>query len=259
MIRDDTFDGLISDVAVAEEKARQTAHEPSGRISASMMGNVSQWSVLKLLGVPSKDYEPYLLRKFARGNQAEEWFVKNMLKTAPWPKYGQQMEVSYRGGIGFVDMPELVQEDSIVRYRPHEVKSVTNLKYKRLTKGLVRSGVEATGPDTHHILQVAYYALALDSIDAYIHYVASDDLRVASWYIPNVAVYKPEIDAEIDAIQTALKTGKLPEFKAKQPWQEKLDYSQYPQFAGMSAERIENVLSMEYPSAWVKLKGGGDG
>lgn len=257
MIRQTSHDEQISAMVVEAEKRRQTAHEPSGRISASMMGNPTQWNVLKLLGVPSKEFEPFLLRKFARGNQVEEWFVDALQKISKQPfTYGKQMEVSYRGGIGFVDAPELViNEDKTFRVRPHEVKSVTNAKFKRIAQGYPRRGIAATGPDENHVLQVAYYALAMDSPDAYIHYIASDDLRVATWYIPDVEIYRPAIDAEIDAIDQAFVFGRLPEFQSKLAWQDNRLYSAYPQFAGMTATEIEHVLEQEYPEAYKKLKG----
>lgn len=257
LVQVEAYDVQINEVAVAAEKRRQAAHEPSGRISASMMGTPTLWNVLKLLGVPSKEFEPYLLRKFARGNQAEQWFVDMLQSTAKQPfVYGQQMEVNYCGGIGFVDVPELVvNEDKTFRVRPHEVKSVTNAKFKRLTKGFVRKGVAATGPDKHHVLQVAFYALALESPDAFLHYIASDDLRVATWHIPDVNVYKPEIDGAITAINQVFIFGELPEFTAKMDWQEKIEYWPYPDFFGLSAKQIEARLEQDYPHAYSKLKG----
>lgn len=247
-MRTDEYDSAINTVVTAQETNRSQYRTPSGRISASMMGKPVLWNVLKLMGIPTKEFDPYLLRKFARGIQAEEWFTGNLIKSEPF-RYTTQQRVSYRGGIGYVDLAENKQS----YIKPHEVKSVTNMKFKRLTKGFVRKDIQATGVDLHHALQAAYYALANESPDFTIHYVASDDLRVASYELIT-ADYQVQIDDMIDRIEDALSRGQIPEFESVVDWQNNKTYWDYPELYGMNAMQIETYLQANHKQAYDRLK-----
>lgn len=246
-IQTSEYDDKINEVALRDELSRQEYHTPSGRISASMMGKPVLWCVLKLIGIGNKDYDAFTLRKFARGNQAEDWFVNALARSEPF-RYATQMKVSYRDGVGYVDLAEKLDY-----VRPHEIKSVTNMKYKRLVKGFVRKGIAATGPDIHHILQAAYYGLALNSPDFVIHYVASDDLRVTSYEL-ETAEYRARIDSHIDRIEACLQSGVLPEFEPIADWQNVKTYWDFPEFYGLTAREIESTLQEKYPEAYERLK-----
>lgn len=253
-VKDMRWDAAISALTVKEEAQREAEHNPSGKISAGMMAQPVLECVLKLIGVPGKAVEPYVLRKFARGRQVEDWLVEQMQKAFPGV-WEAQKEVEYRGGIGFID---LFHKDDKA---PHEVKSVTNLKFKRITQGAFdkdQFGKRVKGepkPDAGHVLQATWYGLATGSEYIYLHYVASDDLRLHSLKIPTSA-NAAQVDDHILQISMALDRGQLPGFHGFLGWHGMSEYSNYPQFVDLTSEQAEALLKESYPNAYKKLKEG---
>src|SRR5574343_1128221 len=72
------LDKYIEEKLVAENEKDSLQHVSSGKLSASMLGQPTQWQVLKVIGVPGDSLEEYVTRKFARGNDVEEWLVNQM-------------------------------------------------------------------------------------------------------------------------------------------------------------------------------------
>jgi len=235
---------LIDDKVVALDAAKRAAHEPSGKLSAGMLAWPIQWSVLKLLGVEDTPPDTYALRKFARGNQVEDWFIDLVAEEG----CVTQKEVDYRGCIGFVD---LVTDDGF----PHEVKSVTNLKWKRIVQGYKSKNVPPAGPQYSHALQAGFYALALGKPEAYIHYIASDDLRLASFAIP-VEDVQGDINTTISSVHRALEEGYIPVFEQREDWNNMPDYAKYWDWMQLTREQLEHKLKTEYPESYNKLKQG---
>lgn len=226
------------------DNERRESHVPSGKLSAGMLAYPIQWSVLKLIGVPTASPDEYALRKFARGNQVEDWFVEMVQERIGGET---QKELEYRGCIGYAD---LVAADE-----PHEVKSVTNLKWKRIVQGYKSKNVPPAGPQYGHKLQAGLYALALGSDKAHLHYIASDDLRLASYVIPTDEV-KLDIDDTISKVNLALAGGYVPKFEPRETWHSMTEYAQYIDWMQLDAGQLMNKLKDEYPKSYIKLMRG---
>lgn len=235
------FNQIIDERVKADDAARRESHIPSGKLSAGMLSYPIQWSVLKLIGVADAAPDEYALRKFARGNQVEDWFVGMVAEKCGGET---QVEVEYRGCIGYVDLK--------VDNEPHEVKSVSNLKFKRIVQGYVSKNVPPAGPQYGHTLQVGLYGLALGSEQAHLHYIASDDLRLAS-YTLEVEDLKDDIDQTIDAVQNALSKGTVPVFEPREAWHGMTEYAKYIDFMQLTEPQIIEKLRREYPEAYAKL------
>jgi hypothetical protein len=233
MINDTYFDNLIGKRLEKEQFLKEELHISSGLLSASMLGKPLQWQLLKKLGVPSKPFDEYTLRKFLRGQQIEDWFLSNV------ETEDTQKVVNYRNCIGYVDA--LIKYDERIPELkglviPHEVKSVTNAKFRRITK--------TKEADPQHSLQAGLYALALKSSYYAIDYIASDDLRVET-YIYKTEKIKEEIDKIISEYDNALRDRKVPVFTPRYDWQKNLQYSDYPDWQELTEEQIEKRISEE--------------
>lgn len=261
------FSDAIKSALVREDKVKTAAHEPSGKISASMMGTPVLECVLKLLGVPGKEFDAFTIGKFARGNQAEDWFVEHIQKAMPDSTFEAQKEIEYRGGIGFVDLAEYDEvANREMAFIPHEVKSVSNRAFKWIADGEWYTGADGRkhkadpAPNTGHINQATFYGLAMGSPYFFIHYVAADDLRVLSFKC-ETAVATPHVESHITAIQNALKEGKLPDWVGFLKYhgmklKGEYAYTSYPEFCEMTSVQAEALLKERYPAAYVKLKDG---
>lgn len=207
-----------------EKKSRK--HKSSGKLSAGMLGSPLQWQILKHLNVEQRPIDAYTLRKFKRGVDIEAWLQKHIPGLIDDQKF-----VEYRQTVGYIDA--LVDTESYnypVGIIPHEIKSVTNAKYKWITS----RGV----PDDGHILQAGLYALAIGSDHFAIDYIASDDLRLTSFLL-ETKDYKERIDNIIDEYQEQLKKKEIPVFVPLQKWQANKIYNNYPSWSDLNQEEIK--------------------
>ena len=219
MITDNYLDNLITEKLVAGQEHR----EPSGKLSAGKLYWPLQWQILATQFGLKSNIDVYTLRKFQRGHDVEDWFVKQIE-----PKEKQKF-LEYRGVIGYCDsIVDTNEWDNKIGSIPLEVKSVANAKFKR---------IEANGADKGHILQNAFYALALKSDYHAITYIASDDYRILTT-IHRTDDSKDEINKIIDDFQKALESKTIPVFEPREKWQGNLKYSQFPEYAGMNEEEL---------------------
>jgi len=193
-----------------------------------MLNEPLQWQILKARGVLPREVDAYTLRKFKRGHDIEAWFCGVIEPIT------EQQDVEYRDVNGRMDcLVDTSKWDFPRGIVPLEVKSVSNAKYKRLTK--------AGKPDQGHLLQACLYALAKETDHFGIAYIASDDLRV-SVSLHETKDYQPAIDGIIDRFNQQLATGRVPVFEPVEAWQANAQYCKYPDWVGLSAEEIEQKL-----------------
>lgn len=219
---DNYLDKLIGENLLAKQEAEK--REGSGKLSAGKLFWPLQHQILVVkLGLKS-EHDEYTLRKFQRGKDVEDWFIKQIQ-----PKDSQKF-LEYRGVIGFCDsIADTSKWDTPIDDIPLEVKSVTNMKFKR---------IEAQGADRGHILQNALYALALGTPYHAIAYIASDDYRVLTT-IHKTEDSKVEIDKIIDEFNEAFKLDTIPRFEPREKWQANIKYNNFPQYAGMTEEELK--------------------
>jgi hypothetical protein len=228
MIIDNAINKFIEDRLVAENAARDKDHESSGKLSASMLYQPLRFQVLKTIGAPRKAMEPYVLGKFKRGNDVEDWYVEQLGLMGALVE--RQKKVEYREVIGFVDA---VVDSNKMQFRqglmPHEVKSVTNAKLRQIAK--------SQGVDWHYKIQATLYALAMGTEFYAVDIVSAEDLR-PNVYIFQTAELKHEVDKIISAYKEAMenwaKDRTLPKF-APNPhvaWTANLQYAMFdPEWA----------------------------
>jgi hypothetical protein len=230
MIIDQHLNRVVAERLIRQNKQREKTHTPSGKLSASSLGNPLQWQILKTLGVPSKELDEYTLRKFVRGNHVEDWVVSQMPGVVDKQKY-----VEYRGAVGYVD--SLINTSEGYDFKNgiicNEVKSVTNAAFKWLMKDRT--------PKYGHSLQGAFYALAEGHSHFAITYVASDDYRL--WMVvQETKKYQKDIDAIIDNYNQALKDKVVPVFEPVEKWQGLPKYNNYPEWAELNEKEIKEKL-----------------
>ena len=239
LLTDNTIDKLVSKALVDATNTEKENRTPSGKLSASMLYMPVQWQVLKTIGVSQKPFDEYTLRKFKRGNHVEEWLISHMLNVIEKQKF-----VEYKGAIGYVDAivdsKGYEVEKGII---PHEIKSVSNAKFKRITT--------AGSPDMGHIYQACFYAMAIDADYFAIDYVSTDDYRIET-YVIATEKYKKQVDDAIKAFNDAMAlykaTGTIPAFEAKEKWMANVQYNNYPTFVELSADEASKLAK--------KMKGG---
>src|SRR3990167_6388131 len=71
----ETADRAISQTLREANEKRDREHISSGKLSASMLGKPLQDQILKSIGVPQKQVDDYILRKFIRGIHCVEWVL----------------------------------------------------------------------------------------------------------------------------------------------------------------------------------------
>lgn len=237
------LDKHIADELIKARDLRDSTHKSSGKLTASMLGQPLQWQILGVLGV-KKELDEYTLRKFERGNQVEEWAISKMPGLVDTG--GKQRWVDYKNSGGYLDsivnmeawnLPELGNI-------PNEVKSVTNMKYKRIVK--------EGKPDEAHCLQGTLYALGLGTEKFMITYLASDDFRVVT-YLLDTKDYKDAVDKNIEEFNQMRAEHRVPVFKPTFGWTENDKYNSYLEFKDLSEEEIIIKLKTEYPEAYKKL------
>jgi len=226
-MEDKYIDSHISAKVREENAKRDRAH--SGRLSASMLGLPLQWQVLMALNCPAKPIDDYTLRKFLRGNHVEEWVVSCIPNVVE-----KQKRVEYMGIVGNMDALCLTTDwDTPCGTVPVEIKSVTNMKFKRLEKSPL--------PDHGHLLQGALYALAEGCPNFAILYVASDDYRI-DLTIHEAKNYQNEIHEINDRFNAAMKSGVIPKFEPIEKWQADPKYQKYPLFADLEGDDAKALL-----------------
>lgn len=239
LLRDRTLDQLISKRLLDKTNTGRELRTPSGKLSASMLWWPVQWQVLKTIGLGGKPYDEYTLRKFERGNHVEAWLIEHMPGVIDKQKF-----VEYRNALGYVDVViDSKDYENNLGIIPHEVKSVSNAKFKRIT-------VQGS-PDMGHILQACFYAMALGSKYFCLDYVSTDDYRIET-YVIATEKYAEQVDKIIDQFDKAMvdwnKDKIVPVFKANEKWQEKVDYNNYPTFVKLTQDECNLAVK--------KMKGG---
>src|SRR3990167_2250482 len=217
---DNYLDKVITDKLVSGQENR----EPSGKLSAGKLYWPLQWQILATQFGLKSNIDDYTLRKFQRGHDVEDWFVKQIE-----PKDKQKF-LEYLGVIGYCDsIVDTEKWDNPVGVIPLEVKSVANSKFK---------WISSRGADKGHILQNSLYALAFQSDYHAITYIASDDYRIIT-KIYKTRETKKEVDKIIDEFEEALKQETIPVFEPREDWQGNLKYNNFPEFAGLSAQELK--------------------
>ena len=232
-----SLERAIDKKLVAQNKERE--RPPSGKLSASKLSLPTQWAVLHSLGVSDKEFDAYVLRKFARGNDVEDWFI-SQIETED-----TQVLESYKGAIGYADaLVDTKSWDFPVGVVPLEVKSVTNAKFKRIKT--------TKEPQYGHAVQGAFYALGQGVDDFALTYIASDDYRTLTWVF-GVAEYKEFIDHQIQQFQDAKEQGIIPVFESIEDWNANPKYASYLEWQELSSEDALKKLEAEYPECYKKL------
>lgn len=239
MIIDNYLSEFIQREMVEEAKRKRDAREPSGKLSASWLYQPTLFQLYKVIGVPQKETDPYVLGKFARGSSVELWLIGMMAKANILVE--QQKQVSYRDVIGYVDA---MVDSSASHFKagviPHEIKSVTNAKMKR---------IDQSGVDYHYHLQACFYAIATNASHYAIDIVSGEDLRVKTFIFDRKA-YAQEVEKIIDEFNEALEAWKknraLPEFviRPEVSWMANPSYWNFDEF-WVTASHEEKMRRME--------------
>lgn len=236
MHRDFYLDKRINEILAEGREERQS----SGRLSASQLGHPVQWQILSAIGIPKKT-DNYAFRKFARGKQVEEWIISKMDGVVE-----TQKKVKFMNTVGVIDA--IVSHKNWETFKnetiPHEIKSVSNAKFKRIK--------QTEGADKGHLLQAAFYGLACGSRHFAIDYVSTDDFMVITW-IYETKLYKKEIEKIIFKFNECLKRKIVPRFEPKEDWQKKKRYNPYPDFMDLNEKDIIKKLKKEYFNSYKKL------
>lgn len=244
MILYNDFDDLISKQLRAEEVEGSAKHKPSGKLSASMLGEPVQWQVLKTLGIGTRQIDDYTLRKFEVGRHTEEWFLNRVQEGV----LERQKFVEYRGAIGYIDAVVNAQISDMSGQRqvtiPLEVKSTSNAKFKRILK---------QGADENHKLQAAFYAMALKSPYYGLTYIATDDRRTHTWIFAT-ADMEDQINTIISNYELQMGKGEVPVFEPRYEWQRSLDYNKFPEWMLLNQEEINLAMAIHYPTAWERYQ-----
>jgi hypothetical protein len=234
VITDISINNYIDQQLIAENEARAEKHESSGLLSASMLYQPLRFQVLKTIGAPRKEFEPYVLAKFKRGRDVEDWFVEQLkgagvlvdektLKKHNLELDGEQPKATYRQAIGFVD--SVIDTDKMqakVGVIPNEIKSVTNAKMRRLKNGI----------DWHYKVQACFYALAMGVDNYAVTVISSEDLRVKTCIFKTERL-KRRINQIISDYKEAManwaNNRELPKFEPTPeiPWTANIKYAMF--------------------------------
>lgn len=195
-----------------------------------------RFQLLKNLGAPRKEFDAYTLAKFKRGVDVEEWYVTQLrgagvLVEDKETLTGLNLKVTdgqpfaeYRDCVGYVD--SVIDTDKMQAKKgiiPNEIKSVTNMKVKRIAK---------TGIDWHYKIQACLYALAMGVEYFAVTIVSAEDLRSETYIFPTREM-KRDVDHAISEYVKALENYKkdrtLPKFEANEnvAWTGNIKYAMY--------------------------------
>ena len=222
-----TIKNIIYKKLREENLEESKKHIKSGKLSAGNLGSPLQHQILSALKAESKVLDDYTLGKFKRGQEVEAFIVKMLEKET----YNTQVECNYRDCVGFLDV-ELYGDEWDTTYLPLEVKSFANRAYSWIKKeGEAKQG---------HKLQAGLYAVALNLPLYSVLYVAADDYRTMH-LIYETADIKDEIDEIIDIFNDTWKSKTIPVFEAKEKWQEKIMYNNYPFFMKLGKKQLDTI------------------
>ena len=237
-----TLNPQIDAALLADDKVRSQEHEagrrwPKDRLSAGKLWQPLQWQALKALGCPARPIEPYARRLFLRGRQCEDWLVEQLKRVHT---VTEQVPIEYRECVGYVDvllgtLSAATVPDGTRGAIPWEIKSVANMKYKR---------IEKQGPDRGHLLQACLYALAIGAPEFGVIYVAADDFRVRPYLVPTAQI-QPQVDEVITKFKDWQPRGTVPEFEPIENWHSNPRYSPYPEWAGLDEQERTIKLALE--------------
>lgn len=285
-----SYDEAINQLLLAQQAKGDDSYVETGLVSGSKMGKPALWAILTMLGIPDPN-DAYTIRKFHRGDDSHARGKEYMTgikiddqvdnERFDTPDYAPlkgtvwlEKEGGYRGGSGSIDIMQLTPEEKKI---VHEIKSVTAEKFDRITKGgwewrrdvngkAHRVKGKPTGCSYSHILQASYYALGERADGAVIHYLNTNDYRMASYWInPEEDVVliengkerrfnpKQDIDTLIDEIYGAFATKELPVFKPVEVWQSMDKYQSYKQWCPLNETQLLAKLKAEYPDAYRKF------
>ncbi len=223
MIIDNFLDRKIGSALLKENEEERKGHKSSGKLSASALWDPLQWQVLHALGVDGRPVDEYVIRKFRRGKDIEDWFIRFL------SLIGTQEFVEYRNVVGYIDaVVDTKDWDFPSGIIPFECKSVSNAKYKRILK---------QGPDKGHLLQGALYGLARKSPKFALGYIAADDLRLHTT-LHNTDDFRAEIDLIIDRFDEQMKKGIVPVFEPNEKWQANPEYCRHPELVDKTADEL---------------------
>lgn len=228
MVNDQSIQLLIEKHLLADNAEREAKHEISGLLSASWLYQPLRFQIMKTIGVPRKAFEPYLLGKFKRGYDVEQWLVEHMEKAGILVE--KQKEIRYRNVIGFIDA--VVDSNKLMFKKgnmPHEVKSVTNAKLARIAKSEV---------DHHYKLQAGLYAIALKSEHYAVDIISAEDLRVNT-YIFQTKDIAPEIEQIISNYDIALDVWKSSKLLPALVTSKETAWATNPDYAPFEKEWLE--------------------
>lgn len=230
MINDTWINTKIDEALIAENEERERLHEPSGKLSASMLYMPTLIQLYRTIGVPRKPFDAYALGKFKRGNDVEEWFAGQLSNAKVLVE--RQKFVEYRGAIGYVDAlvdsQQMFFKQGII---PHEIKSVTNAKLKR---------IGMTGVDYHYQLQSCFYALALNSKYYAVDIVSAEDLR-PNIYVFETKTMREEVEKAINKYEEALVNWKSKHILPKFEPNEKVGWTSNPMYLPVEPFWIEGT------------------
>ena len=252
-IIDTTINKYIDAELIRLNKERDDSHTPSGRLSASMLYQPVRFQLLKTLGVPRKPFDAYTLAKFKRGVDVEDWYVEQLrgagvliedtkvlvANNLNYDGKNKQVRAMYRECIGYTD--SVIDTDLMQAKKgiiPNEIKSVTNMKLRRIKK---------TGVDWHYKIQAALYALAMGTEYYAVTIISAEDLRSEMFIFPTREM-KRDVDNAIDDYMMAMESFKkdrtLPAFKANEHvrWTGNLKYA-------MFIEEWSGIME-RYPDSW---------
>ena len=240
-IIDTTVNQYIDAELIRENEKREAEHESSGKLSASMLYQPVRWQILKTLGAPRKPFDAYTLAKFKRGRDVEDWYVKQLRGAGVLIENAEvlgrfnlelddkQPLAKYRECIGYID--SVIDTDKMqakVGIIPNEIKSVTNMKLRRVKK---------TGIDWHYKIQACLYALAMGTKHYAVTIVSSEDLR-SDMQIFKTEDMKKDVDHAIGQYMIAKEKWSfdrsLPKFEANDhvKWTGNLKYAMFlPEWA----------------------------
>lgn len=259
----------------ATDEAKQATRERSGKISPGKLGQPTLWAVLDIIGVP-RDFDPYLLGKFKRGNDVEARAIQFLtgieadkvepgvlVKSVPGAilsgDFVLQAESNYRGGVGYIDLRQMTgsQTPETAKMINHEIKSSTKMSYDRVAASGRYNG--KTDPENgigvpyyHHALQLATYCLGDGTDIGFLHYFNADDYRLTTFSI-NPLDYKEEIDKEIDDITLVFMNKQLPTFEAFLPYHKAYKKTTYGDWNDLTPVQMTEKLQREYPEQYKKF------
>jgi len=230
-----------------EYEKKNLLHEPSGKLSAGLLGKPLLERVLHIIGVPGKPHDDYTLGLFRRGDMVET----DMLHLLEPDE--TQVRVEYQNTIGYID----AMKGGVI----YEVKSVKNsqVQYLDPNNPKTRKGADGkmskvyNGVKRGHALQGGLYALALNKPSFVIIYASADDLQLLPHVIETGEV-QGMIEHAIKETYDQLESHELPEWKSIEPWQENSQYSGYPDWMTLSPTEAMSKLENLYPQCAERLK-----